>query len=129
MSKLDDFLGLNDVSDVRETIKETINGKELEMVIRPLTNDEHTEYQKRCQVISKKSVSFDTGKYNNLILTSCIVEPNFNSEEFLSKAKCQTAYEFITKKFPAGVIADISQKIQKLSGFETFDLDIEEAKN
>lgn len=129
MSKLEDFLGLNDVSEIRETIKEVIGGKELEFVIKPLTNAEHTDFQKRCQNISKKSVSFDTGKYDNLVLATCIVEPDLSSVEFLEKAKCQTANDFITKKFPAGVVADISQKIQQLSGFESFELDIEEAKN
>ena len=49
MSKLDDFLGLDDVSEVHETIKEVINGKELEFVVRPVTQEEHKEFQKRSQ--------------------------------------------------------------------------------
>lgn len=36
MSKLDDFLEMPDVSEIRETVKETVNGKEFEFVVRPL---------------------------------------------------------------------------------------------
>lgn len=130
MNKLEDFLELNDVSEIRETIKEKIDGKELEFVIRPMTKEEHAEFQKRCNIISKKGqISFDSKKYSDCVLESCIVEPEFNDESFLKKAKCQTGSEFINKKFPAGIVADIVQKIADLSGFETLDAEIEEAKN
>lgn len=129
MSALDEFLNLTDVSDIKETIKINVNGKELELVVRPITEEEHTEFQRRSNNISKNKVTFDSGKYNNLILESCIVEPNFRNEEFLKKAKCTSASEFINKKFPAGVVSDITQKIQGLSGFESYDVEIENAKN
>ena len=129
MSKLDDFLSLDDVSEVHETIKEVVNGKELEFVIRPVTQEEHKEFQKRSQNWSKNKVSFDNGKYTSLLLSSCIVEPNFRSEEFLKRATCNSADEFLDKKFPAGILNDISQKIQKLSGFESLEMEIENAKN
>ena len=44
MSKLDDFLGLTDVSEIRKTINVSIDGKEFELVIRPLTEDEHSDF-------------------------------------------------------------------------------------
>lgn len=129
MSKLDDFLNLNDVCEIRETVKINLGGKDFDFIIRPITEEEHTEFQRRSNVISKNKVSFDSGKYSNLVLESCIVEPNFRDTEFLKKAGCVSATEFINKKFPAGVISDIAQKIQKLSGFESYDLEIENAKN
>lgn len=129
MSKLDDFLGLTDVSEIRKTINVSIGGKELELVIRPLTEDEHSDFQRRSNNISKNKVTFDSAKYSNLVLTTCIVEPNFSDEEFLRRAKCQTPSEFLNKKFPAGVLTDISVEIQKLSGFESYDMEIENAKN
>lgn len=128
-SKLDDFLNLADVSEIRETIKETVNGKELEFVIRPLTEEEHSEFQKRCNVYNKKKVSFDSAKYNGLVLEACIVEPCFSNEDFLKKAKCISAIEFMNKKFPAGTLTDIAQKIEELSGFESYEVEIENAKN
>ena len=129
MSKLDDFLDMADVSEIRETIKETVNGKEFEFTIRPLTQEEHSEFQKRANTIKGKNITFDLGKYNKLVLDACIVEPDFADEKFLNKVKCNSASEFLNKKFPAGVLTDIAEKIQTLSGFETLEADIENAKN
>ena len=129
MSKLDEFLNLSDVCEIKKTITVNLGGKDFELVIRPITEEEHTEFQRRSNVISKNKVTFDSGKYSSLVLEACIIEPNFKDAEFLKKAKCVSATEFINKKFPAGVVADISQKIQEISGFESYDLEIENAKN
>jgi len=129
MSKLDDFLNLADVSEIKQEIKVNLNGKNLTLVVRAITEDEHIEFQRRCNVISKNRVTFDTGKYSDLVLENCIVEPNFNTVDFLKKTNCASAIDFIHKKFPAGVISEISQQIQKLSGFESYEVEIENAKN
>ena len=129
MSKLDDFLNLVDVTEIRKTIKVNLGGKNLELVIRPITESEHTEFQRRSNVINKNKITFDSGKYSSLALEACIVEPNFKDAEFLKKANCVSATEFINKKFPSGVVAEISQEIQKLSGFESYEMEIENAKN
>jgi hypothetical protein len=129
MSKLDDFLNLNNVSEIKKTISVKINGKDLELVIRPLTEDEHNEFQRRSNVINKNKITFDSGKYSSLVLDACIVEPNFKDAGFLKKVGCVSATEFINKKFPAGVVSDISVKIQELSGFESYEMEIENAKN
>lgn len=129
MSALEDFLNLGDVKDINEEIKVVVGGKELALKVRALTEIEHSDFQKRAQSIGRKSVSFDVEKYNSLILTTCIIEPNFNSAEFLEKAKCTTAWEFLTRKFPAGVLSDVASKIQEISGFKPFEMEIEEAKN
>ena len=73
MSKLDDFLGLTDISEVRKTITVKVNGKDLELVIRPITEEEHTEFQRRSNNISKNKVTFDSGKYNNLVISSFLM--------------------------------------------------------
>ena len=67
MSALDDFLGLSDVTEIKKEITVNINGKELSMVVRAITEDEHSELQKRCQNISKNKVSFDSKKYSELL--------------------------------------------------------------
>ena len=130
MSKLmDDFLSLGNVDDIQEEITVNVQGKALALKIRAQTEDEHTDFQRRATVINKKSVFFDKGKYTSLLLPACIIEPNFNSEEFLKKAGVNTAWELITSRLPSGVIEEISQKIQELSGFDSLDAEIEEAKN
>lgn len=129
MSRLDDFLGLNDVSELRETVELEFNGKKFQFVIRPLSDSEHNEYQKRCNNISKNKVMFDSGKYNKLLLDNCIVEPNFNDDAFLTKVGCSCGSEFLEKKFPAGILMELGVRIQKLSGFESYEMEIDNAKN
>lgn len=129
MSKLDDFLGLTDVSEIRDTVVIPFAGKNLEFVIRPLSESEHGEFQKRCNIVSKNKVTFDSMKYTELLLESCIVEPNFADEAFLKKVGCVSAMDFLKKKFPAGILMEIGVRVQKLSGFDTFEVEIEQAKN
>ena len=128
-SKLEDFLELGNVDDIQEEITVKVNGKDLTLKVRAMSEAEHSDFQRRAQNFKGKTFSFDTGKYNSLVIPACVVEPNFNSADFLAKAKCQTAWDFLSRKFPAGVLTDIAQKIQELSGFETFDMEIENAKN
>lgn len=129
MSALDEFLNLNDVMEIKETIPVMVNGKKLEIVVRPISETEHNEFQRRANEVKRNKLIFDSGKYKNLILESCIVEPNFKDAEFLKKAGCLSASEFINKKFPAGAVANIVERIQKLSGFDSYDMEIENAKN
>lgn len=129
MSALDEFLNLNDVMEIKETIPVIVDGKKLEIVVRPISETEHNEFQRRANEVKKNKLIFDSGKYKNLIMESCIVEPNFKDAEFLKKAGCLSASEFINKKFPAGAVANIVERIQKLSGFDSYDMEIENAKN
>lgn len=128
-SKLDEFLNLDDVSSIQNEIAVKVGGKELTLKIRAMTEAEHSDFQRRAQNFKGKTFSFDTGKYNSLVIPACVVEPNFNSADFLAKVGCQTAWDFLSRKFPAGALSDIAQKIQELSGFESFDMEIENAKN
>lgn len=130
MSSLDDFLALDDVKDISQSVQERINGKVFEFVIRPLTADEHKEFQKRSYTIGTKGkVSFDVMKYKMLEVLNCVITPDFSDADFLAKAKCTSAEEFYTKKIPAGVIADLSEKIEALSGFDSYEMEVDEAKN
>lgn len=129
MSKLEEFLDLEDVADIKKSISVNIGGKLFDLVIRPITESEHHEFQKRSNVFNKNKVTFDSGKYSSLVLEACIVEPDFKNSDFLKKAGCVSAGEFLDKKFPAGVISDITHEITKLSGFDSYDVEIENAKN
>lgn len=129
MSALDEFLGLGNVKNIQETITVNVSGKDYSLKIRALTADEHSEFQKRATTVTKKSVSFDSGKYDSLVIPACIVEPDFNNADFLDKAKCVNAWEFICSRFPSGTVTEISNKIQQLSGFKPLEMEIEEAKN
>lgn len=131
MSELHDFLALPDVSDITEEIR--INERLGTFTVKPLTESQWTNYRNRCKgKISKQGMDFDSGKFNLLVITGQVVEPNFSDADFLAKAGCNTASEFITKKFLAGEIADIADKITAISGFgsdsDGINEDIAEAK-
>lgn len=129
MSKLDDFLQLPDVDDIIEEI--FINERLGSFKIKAMTQDEFADYQKRCRSkITKKGVEFDNNKFNLLLVAGQVVEPDFSNAEFLKKAGCATAVEFLKKKLLSGEIAELSTQIQRVSGFDTnINDDVEEAKN
>lgn len=130
MSKLEDFLGLSDITEVRKTIKIKIRDKVYDFVIRPLSEEENSEFQKRSRVSDKKgNVTLNSTKFSELIIDACIVEPDFKNSEFLSKVKCTDSIEFMKRKFPSGVFTELLGQIQTLSGFDSFESEIEEAKN
>lgn len=129
MSKLDEFLNLRDVSEIREDVKIKVDGKDLVLGVRPLTESEHSDFQNRAYKMVGNKMMMNLPKYTKMVLDACIVEPNFHNPEFLKKAKCSTFEEFLDKKFPAGVLSDVMNAIQKLSGFDSYEMEIENAKN
>ena len=129
MARLDDFLGLMDVTEIRETVSVKVGDRAFDFVVRPITEQEHTEFQRRSQNINRNKVSFDSSKYTDLVLGNCIIEPNFNDDAFLTKVNCVNGVEFLKKKLPAGAIVELSSQIQRLSGFDSYEVEIDNAKN
>lgn len=130
MSTLDDFLNLPDLSDMTSTIAIEANGKKFDFVVRPISDDDYKEYQRRSQRKQGNTITVDQNKLRTCILENHIVEPNFGDPKFLEKTNCTTSYEFLQKKFPAGVLQDIVGQVLKISGFmDDINVEIEEAKN
>lgn len=132
MSKLQDFLALPDVSSITEEIY--INERLGTFTVKPMTEKQWDDYRNRCKGKFKKDgMDFDNSKFNLLVITGQVIEPNFSDAEFLSRVGCVKASDFITRKFLAGEIADIVEKITKISGFDDEDgginKEIEDAKN
>jgi len=129
MSRLQDFLALPDVSGITKEIY--INERLGIFTVKPMTEKQWEGYRNRCKgKINKQGMVFDSGKFNLLIITGQTTDPNFSDVEFLAEAGCETAKDFISKKFLAGEIADIAEKIIDISGFDSdINEDIEKAKN
>ena len=129
MNKLEDFLSLPDVDTIEEEV--FVSERLGKFKVKAMSADEHAEYQARCKgKINKKGMDFDSSKSQLLICAGQTLEPNFNNAEFLKKAGCTTAVELLKKKLKAGEIAELSQEICRISGFETdINEDIQEAKN
>lgn len=129
MNDLEKFLQLPDVSDIVEEVY--VSERLGKFKVRAMTAEEHGSYQKRAQgKVAKGGIDFDSGKFNLLVVAGQTVYPDFSNAELLQKAKCATATEFIKRKLKAGEIAELSEKICEISGFETdINNEVEEAKN
>lgn len=127
MATLEEFLALPDVATATEEVTLERLGK---FIVKPMTHDQFASYQARAKVRHSKGVDFDSGKMNLLIITGQTISPDFSNADFLAKANCPTASEFIKKKFKAGEIAELANKITEISGFDLdFSAKVEEAKN
>ena len=126
MNDLEKFLALPDVSEITEKV--FVSERLGEFTVRAMTADEHGNYQKRALgKIVKGGADFDSGI---LVVAGQTVEPDFSNAELLKKAGCATATEFIKRKLKAGEIAELSNKICEISGFESDEnKEVEEAKN
>lgn len=127
MTTLEEFLALPDVTN--ETT--VVNLKRIgDIVVKPMTHKQFSSYQARAKVKTAKGLDFDTGKLNLLVATGQIVQPDISNADFLAKAGCNTASEFLEKKLKAGEIAELAAKITEISGFDVdMNEKIDEAKN
>lgn len=124
MSKLEDFIKFQDVSEMEEEIY--INERLGTFKIKPLSGEKNEEFRKRS--LSKNGT--DINKFQLLIVSEQVIEPELSNADFLAKTGCQTAREFIERKFKAGEIATIANKILEISGFNVdINEKVEEAKN
>jgi len=132
MSRLQDLLALPDVSEFTEEVY--VSKRLGTFTVRPMDEKQWSDYRNKSQgKINKKGMDFDSSKFNMLIITGHVIEPNLADAKFLSDAKCATAGEFITRKFLAGEVQALSDAIVEISGFgaETNDIneEIKEIKN
>ena len=129
MSNLEKFIAMPNVKDVTEEV--FINDRIGKIKIKPMTNEQYNSYLARCRgKITKNGIDFKDGKYNLLVITNHVVDPDFNNAEGLAKAGFNDPYEFINAKLKAGEIQDIVIKIAELSGIGgSIDEAVEEAKN
>jgi len=125
MSKLQDLLSLPDVSEFTEEVY--VSERLGTFIVRPMSEKEWSTYRTRSQgKINKRGADFDSSKFNLLIITGHVIEPNLADAEFLSKAKCATVADFVTKKFLAGEVQALSDGIVRASGFDAEENDINE---
>ena len=131
MDDLQKFLELPDVENITEEV--FVSERLGKFKVRAMTAEEHGEYMKRARgKIDRKNkdVDFNSGKFSLLVAVGQTIYPDFSNAELLKKAGCTTATEFVKRKLKAGEIAELSQKICEISGFDSdINEDIEEAKN
>lgn len=126
-----DYL-IDNVAVTEETEEITLPGRlqDKKFVIRPVSGKDFYKWKQECRTIKKKTVTFDDARFNELLITKCCVDPNFNDEAAIAKAGCKTPADLINKVLLAGEITDLANAITAISGFDA-DPDelVEEAKN
>ena len=129
MNSLEQFLALPNVDDITGEV--FVSERLGTFKVRAMSQNDLKDYQRKATgKYNKNGVDFDTAKFNLLIVAGQTVEPNFSNADFLKKAGCLTAEQFISSKFLAGEISALVDGIQKISGFENdMNEDVEEAKN
>lgn len=108
-------------------------GKKFEIEIKPIPAKRYTEIQSISVDVDSKTKNTNVNLYKMQMLTLCdgIKTPNFADENLLKHFNALTPMDLFNKLFLAGEIADISNEIGKLSGYDNKKnkKDIEEVKN
>lgn len=125
MNALQQFLTKNPVYNLTEEV--TLGGrlKDFKFKIKALTGNQYNDFQALCieNPNSPKKRRFNTKKFNELIVSNCVVEPNFKDPEWLKELGVADATSAIYKTLLAGEITDLAERALRLSGF---DRDVEE---
>lgn len=131
MSALLDFLIQNPVDNITEQVVLSQRLKDKPFTIRAMTGAEFSEYQQAATIIRKgKKVEFDSRLFQERVVVNHTVEPNLKDAASIKAAGCLTPEQLLNKALLAGEIAELSQRISALSGFDqTMDEMVDEAKN
>ena len=136
MTALTEFLLANPVDTIeREVVvsKRIVdaNGQMLKFKIRPMLNEQYLEYQNQCTVPKKGGkIDFNSKRFNQLVILTHTVEPNFRSSELIQQAGVSTPEQLLNKMLLAGEIQTLSEQIREVSGFaDSLDELVDEVKN
>lgn len=134
MSKLKEFLTANPVDNLTQEIVLSERLKDFKVKIKAMTSEQYGEYTKRATKTSggrkNLKVTIDTATFNNLIAINHTVEPDFRDAAWVKENGCNTPEQLLNRVLNAGEIAELTEQIQTLSGFnKSFEDEIEDAKN
>lgn len=78
---------------------------------------------------SKREAQVDEQKFGGLLISTACTNFNFGDQKMLEHYKASDAGDCVQKALLAGEIARLTKEIMKISGFEDFSEQVEEAKN
>ena len=109
------------------------DGKPVPFVLRALdqeTNDKLIRRAQRTSKVNGQTVrELDTEKYGKLLISACVIEPNFKDAELCAYYKTVDPLDVPGKMLSSGEYAKLMQEINSLNGFEDIDGLEETAKN
>ncbi len=109
------------------------DGKPVPFVLRAIdqeTNDRLIRRAQRTNKVNGQTVrELDTEKYGKLLISACVIEPNFKDAELCAYYKTVDPLDVPGKMLSSGEYAKLMQEINSLNGFEDIDGLEETAKN
>ena len=109
------------------------DGKPGPFVLRAIdqeTNDRLIRRAQRTSKVNGQTVrELDTEKYGKLLISACVIEPNFKDAELCAYYKTVDPLDVPGKMLSSGEYAKLMQEINSLNGFEDIDGLEETAKN
>ena len=109
------------------------DGKPVPFVLRAIdqeTNDKLIRRAQRTNKVNGQTVrELDTEKYGKLLISACVIEPNFKDAELCAYYKTVDPLDVPGKMLSSGEYAKLMQEINSLNGFEDIDGLEETAKN
>lgn len=132
MNQLQEFLLKSDASNLKRTFDLGGRLKDHPVTIKVLTGEQYNSFQQICieNPTSRKKRRFNTRKFNELVVTNCLVDPNLKDPEMIKAANVLDTSALLYKCFLAGEINTIADAILELSGFnDDVEDEVEEVKN
>lgn len=109
------------------------DGKPVPFVLRAIdqeTNDKLIRRAQRTNKVNGQTVrELDTEKYGRLLISACVIEPNFKDAELCAYYKTVDPLDVPGKMLSSGEYTKLMQEINSLNGFEDIDGLEETAKN
>ncbi len=109
------------------------DGKPVPFILRAIdqeTNDKLIRRAQRTNKVNGQTVrELDTEKYGKLLISACVIEPNFKDAELCAYYKTVDPLDVPGKMLSSGEYAKLMQEINSLNGFEDIDGLEETAKN
>ena len=109
------------------------DGKPVPFVLRAIdqeTNDRLIRRAQRTSKVNGQTVrELDTEKYGKLLISACVIEPNFKDAELCAYYKTVDPLDVPGKMLSSGEYAKLMQENNSLNGFEDIDGLEETAKN
>jgi hypothetical protein len=132
MKSLKAFLNPTKVENQKIVISKRFleEGKPIEWEIKPITSEENEYLLRKYMKKDKKgNETFDKLAYMNEMVASCVVYPDLLNADLQKHYGAIGATSLLNKMLLVGEFAVLSQAVQEISGLETENDLIEEAKN
>ena len=123
------FLQKNPVDGITHEISIPGRLAEFKFEIKPMTSKEFHKYQQIATTLipgKAKDAKFNSGRFNELVIINHVTYPNFKDATLLSNAGVNTPEEYLNKFLLAGELANLTEEISIISGFQQTEVELEE---